>query len=170
MKPRHILRISIAALCFVTISAILWIGWQFLSNLILFPNDIIGTYYEVPIPNDLKVVVINTPDNGSIADEDNEKIVNRVDSLQVVGDYVIGRDSSVFFFLNTITQSVSYFDSKDDLKEEEDIDFDSLYAPTVYYERHRKPYDVLAIIVIVLTSLASSILISKKHFYVRNNR
>jgi hypothetical protein len=81
-------RLLFAALCFIPLSAIVWVGWLFLSDLTLFPNDIIGTYYEVPVPNKLKVISINSPDYGYIVDEDDEKIVNRVDSLQVVGDHV----------------------------------------------------------------------------------
>ena len=155
-------RTLFAVLLYIIISAILWIGWQFLSVLTFFPNDIIGTYIEVPVPNKLKLVVINTPFYGKIVNENDETVVHRVDSLQVVGDYVVGRDSSAFFSLNTITQSVSYYDSKDTLKKTEDIDYDSMLCPLGYYESHRKPYDILMMIVIALISLASSLFIKRK--------
>ena len=155
-------RLFLAILCFLPISAILWVVWLLLSSLTLFPNDIIGTYYEVPVPNRHKAVVINSPDYGYIVNEDDEKIVNRVDSLQVVGDYVFGRDSSVFFSLNTLTKAVTYYESKDQLKESEGIDLDSLNTPIGYYERNRKPYDIGAMIVIVLLSLASSLFFTRK--------
>ena len=155
-------RLLFAALCFIPLSAIVWVGWLFLSDLTLFPNDIIGTYYEVPVPNKLKVIVINSPDYGYIVNEDDEKIVNRVDSLQVVGDHVFGRDSSVFFSLNTLTRAVTYYESKDQMKESEGVDLGSLNTPIEYYEINRKPYDIGAMIVIVLLSLASSLFFTRK--------
>ena len=155
-------RLLFAALCFIPLSAIVWVGWLFLSDLTLFPNDIIGTYYEVPVPNRLKVIVINSPDYGYIVNEDDEKIVNRVDSLQVVGDHVFGRDSSVFFSLNTLTRAVTYYESKDQMKESEGVDLGSLNTPIEYYEINRKPYDIGAMIVIVLLSLASSLFFTRK--------
>ena len=155
-------RLLFAALCFIPLSAIVWVGWLFLSDLTLFPNDIIGTYYEVPVPNRLKVIVINSPDYGYIVNENDEKIVNRVDSLQVVGDHVFGRDSSVFFSLNTLTRAVTYYESKDQMKESEGVDLGSLNTPIEYYEINRKPYDIGAMIVIVLLSLASSLFFTRK--------
>ena len=127
-------RLLFAALCFIPLSAIVWVGWLFLSDLTLFPNDIIGTYYEVPVPN----------------------------SLQVVGDHVFGRDSSVFFSLNTLTRAVTYYESKDQMKESEGVDLGSLNTPIEYYEINRKPYDIGAMIVIVLLSLASSLFFTRK--------
>ena len=155
-------RLFLAVLCFLPISAILWVAWLLLSNLTLFPNDIIGTYYEVPVPNKLKVVVINSTDYGYIVNDNDEKIIKRVDSLQVVGDYVFGRDSSEFFSLNTLTNAITYYESEDQLKESEGVDLGSLYTPTEYYEMNRKPYDVGAMIVIVLLSLAFSIFFTRK--------
>ena len=155
-------RLLFAALCFIPLSAIVWLGWLILSDLLLFPNNIIGIYYEVPVPNKLKVIVINSPDYEYIENEDNETIVHNVDSLLVVGDYVFGRDSSLFFSLNTLTEAVTYYESKDQMKESEGVDLDSLKTPGEYYDMNRKPYDIGAMIVIFLLSLASSLYFTRK--------
>lgn len=153
-------RLLLTVICFFPIYAILWVGWVFISDLTFFPNDIIGTYFEVPIPNRLKVIVINCPDYGYIVNDDDVFLdeYNRVDSLQVVGDYVFGRDSSKFFSLNTLTKAVTYYETKDQLEESEGVDLDSLYTPIEYYWLNREPYDNWALIVIGLLSLVFSFL------------
>ena len=80
-------RAFFVALLFVIIYALLWVAWLFVSDLYLFPNDIIGTHYEVPLPNHNRLVSV-VVDYGEIVDDADDVFVRRVDSLQVVGDFL----------------------------------------------------------------------------------
>ena len=104
-------RLVIAALCFILIFAFLWVNWVFWSCLFLFPNDIIGVGIETPLPNKHMVELINDYDYGVIVNNENQIIVSGVDSLKIVEDFVVGRNTESFFSLNTLTDEASFYDS-----------------------------------------------------------
>ena len=154
-------RAFFVALLFVIIYALLWVAWLFVSDLYLFPNDIIGTHYEVPLPNHNRLVSV-VVDYGEIVDDADDVFVRRVDSLQVVGDFVVGRDAAVFFSFNTISKEVVHFDSISQLIESQGLAIDSMFSPSEFYGNHRKPFDTLAGIVIAVISLGLSLLFTRR--------
>ena len=145
-------RAFFVALLFVIIYALLWVAWLFVSDLYLFPNDIIGTHYEVPLPNHNRLVSV-VVDYGEIVDDADDVFVRRVDSLQVVGDFVVGRDAAIFFSFN---------DSISQLIESQGLAIDSMFSPSEFYGNHRKPFDTLAGIVIAVISLGLSLLFTRR--------
>lgn len=154
-------RAFFVALLFVIIYALLWVAWLFVSDLYLFPNDIIGTHYEVPLPNHNRLVSV-VVDYGEIVDDADDVFVRRVDSLQVVGDFVVGRDAAIFFSFNTISKEVVHFDSISQLIESQGLAIDSMFSPSEFYGNHRKPFDTLAGIVIAVISLGLSLLFTRR--------
>lgn len=51
-------RFVVKAICFFFVFVVLYVGWSVYSNLKLFPNDIIGTGYEVRLPNKYKLISV----------------------------------------------------------------------------------------------------------------
>ena len=154
-------RALLIALSSLLIFAVLWFNWNVCANLWLFPNDIIGTYYETPLPNHNRLTV-EVLGHGRIADGDDETVVDGIRELQVVGDYVVGRDSTQYFSLNTLTQEVYYFASENQMTESLGIDLRPLTEPREFYWQHRKPYDILANFVIALFSLGLAVYITRQ--------
>lgn len=145
----------------ILIFAILWFNWSVCESLWIFPNDIFGTYYETPLPNHNNLIIGHLS-YGTITNKDDDVLVNKAKALQVVGDYVVGRDSTHFFSLNTLTQEVRFYDSESQMKDSLGIDLRSMYEPREFYWKHRKPYDILADIVIGLISLGLAFYITKQ--------
>ena len=154
-------RALLIALSSFLIFAVLWFNWNFCANLWIFPNGIIGTYYETPLPNRNRFAV-DVLGHGRIADKDDETVVGGIRELQVVGDYVVGRDSTRYFSLNTPTREVCYYVSESQMKDSLGIDIRPLTEPREFYWQHRKPYDILADIVIALFSLGLAVYITRQ--------
>lgn len=155
-------RLVIAALCFILIFAFLWVNWVFWSCLFLFPNDIIGVGIETPLPNKHMVELINDYDYGDIVNNENQIIVSGVDSLKIVEDFVVGRNTESYFLLNTLTDEASFYDSIGQLKASEGCDFQSMTTPYDYYWTHRKPFDIAADIIMVIISLLLALFFTRK--------
>lgn len=154
-------RAFFVAVFFAVIFALLWVSWLFVSDLCLFPNDIIGTHFEVPLPNHNKLVS-NVIEYGKIVNDADDVLVQRVDSLQVVGDFVVGRDATTFFSFNAISQEVCHFNSISQLMESQGLEVGSMYSPSEFYGKHRKPFDALAGIVIAIFAFGLSLLLAKR--------
>ena len=148
-------RFVLKILCFVFVYALLYVGWVLYSDLKLFPNDIIGTGYEVPIPNNHKLIIAEI-DFGCIEDGEYNTMINRVDSLQVIGDVVIGRDSTDFFTLETNTQISCYYSSAEQLKQAQGIEDYTLLSPIDFYWHHRRVYDIIVNILIAIIAIFCS--------------
>jgi hypothetical protein len=136
-------RFVLKIICFVFVYALLYVGWVLYSNLKLFPNDIIGTGYQVHLPNKYELIILEF-DFCQIEDGEYNIVVDEVDSLQVIGDVVIGRDTTGLFLLQTNAQTISYYSSSDQLKMEQGIDDYSLISPIDFYWKNRRFYDILA--------------------------
>ena len=154
-------RALLIALSSLLIFAVLWFNWNVCANLWIFPNDIIGTYYETPLPNHNRLTV-EVLGHGRIADRDDETVVDGIRELQVVGDYVVGRDSTQYFSLNTLTQEVCYFASENQMTDSLGIDLRPLSESIEFYWQHREPYDILANIVIAMFSLGLAVYITRQ--------
>ena len=137
---------------FIVVFVPLWIGWCTYSDLKLFPNDIIGVGYEAPLPNNYKVQVISIPDYGSISNEADRELIQHVDSLAVIGNIVIGKETSSFFLLNTCTHRLKYYSTLRQLKEAEGIESFSMATPIDYYWINRRPIDVKVELSITIVS------------------
>ena len=153
-------RLVIAALCFIFVLAFLWASWTLFSCLFLFPFDIIGDGIEAPLPNKHSVELINN--HGYIVNSEHRTILSGVDSLQVVDSFVVGRNAESYFSLNTLTGEVSFYDSICQLKASEECDFQPMTTPDDYYWTHRKPFDIVAVCVMVIISLLSALFFTRK--------
>ena len=109
------------------------------------------------------VLLINQYDYGDIVNNENRIIVSGVDSLQIVDDFVVGRNTESYFSLNTLTDEVSFCDSIPQLKALEESDFQQMTTPYDYYWAHRKPFDIAAVIIMVIISLLIALFFTRKH-------
>ena len=148
---RFVVRIIILIIVYVSLYAI----WAYWSDMKLFPHDLIGTGYEVPIPNNHKLIITEI-DFGYIEDDEYNAMINRVDSLQVIGDVVIGKDSTDFFSLETNTQISCYYSSGEQLKQAQGIEDYTLLSPIDFYWHHRRGYDIIVNILIAIIAIFCS--------------
>ena len=142
-------RFVLKIICFVFVYALLYVGWMLFSNLKLFPNDFIGIGYGVHLPNKYELIILEF-DFCQIEDGEYNIVVDEVDSLQVIGDVVIGRDTTGLFLLQTNAQTISYYSSSDQLEKEQGIEDYSLLSPIDFYWQNRRFYDILANILIAV--------------------
>ncbi len=108
------------------------------------------------------VELINDYDYGDIVNNENQIIVSGVDSLKIVEDFVVGRNTESYFSLNTLTDEASFYDSIGQLKASEGCDFQSMTTPYDYYWTHRKPFDIAADIIMVIISLLLALFFTRK--------
>ena len=153
-------RFVLKIICFVFVYALLYVGWMFYSDLKLFPNDIIGTGYRVHLPNKYELIITEI-DFGRIEDGEYNAVVDEVDSLQVIGDFVIGRDTTGLFLLHTNAQTISYYNSSDQLEKGHGIDDYSLISPIDFYWQNRRFYDIIANILIAVLACFCSYMVGR---------
>lgn len=153
-------RFVLKIICFVFVYALLYVGWMLFSNLKLFPNDFIGIGYGVHLPNKYELIILEF---GLCQIEDGEYniVVDKVDSLQIIGDVVIGRDTTGLFLLHTNAQTISYYSSADQLEKEQGIDDYSLKSPIDFYWQNRRFYDILANILIAVIACFCSYMVGR---------
>ena len=154
-KNLYMGRFVVRLFSFIIIYALLYVVWTFWTDLKLFPNDIIGTGYQVHLPNKYELIILEF---GLCQIEDGEYniVVDKVDSLQIIGDVVIGRDTTGLFLLHTNAQTISYYSSSDQLEKEQGIEDYSLLSPIDFYWQNRRFYDILANILIAVLACFSS--------------
>ena len=160
-QVNKIKRPLLIVLWFFLIFVSLWFCWGVCAPLCFFPSDIEGAYYEVPLPNHNKLTV-NHLGYGIITNKDDDVLVKRANEIQVVKDYVVGRDSASFFALNTLTEEVNYYESDSQMKEALRMDHLQMVKPNKYYWNHRSPYDTLATILIAVLSFVLSLCLTKQ--------
>ena len=153
-------RFVLKIICFIFVYALLYVGWVLYSDLKLFPRDIIGTGYGVHLPNKYELIILEF---GFCQIEDGEYhiVVDKVDSLQVIGDVVIGRDTTGLFLLHTNAQTISYYSSSDQLEKEQGIEDYSLLSPIDFYWQNRRFYDILANIFIAVLACFCSYMVGR---------
>ena len=153
-------RFVVKAMCFVFVYAFLYVGWVFYSNLKLFPNDIIGTGYQVHLPNKYELIILEF-DFCQIEDGEYHVVFDNVDSLQVIGDVVIGHDDTGFFSLETKTHNYSTYASAEQLKQAQCVEDLSFFSPIDFYWHNRLIYDIIAGILIAVIAGFCSYFVGK---------
>ena len=88
----------------------LLIGTQVYLDRKVFPRDWIGTYYEVPIANGYRLMATNV-DYGTITDANGVALVDRIDSVQVIGDAVIAKVASQYFLFQPNTGALTQYET-----------------------------------------------------------
>lgn len=148
-KNLYMGRFVVRLFSFIIVYALLHVVWTFWTDLKLFPNDIIGTGYQVHLPNNYELIITEF-DFCQIEDGEYNVVFDNVDSLQVIGDVVIGRDDTGFFSLETKTHNYSTYASAEQLKQAQDIENYTLLSPISFYWHHRRIYDIIANILIAV--------------------
>ena len=119
----------------------------------VFPHDLIGTYYEVSIANGYRLVATNT-DYGTIFDPVGATVVDCIDSVQVIGDAVIGKVASQYFLFQPNTGALTQYETLAQLRQGSNLEPAPLTTVIDHYWQHRRWTDILttlACLVIALT-------------------
>ena len=155
-------RVAYTVAFFLSFFIFLDINWIFWSDVLIFPNDIIGTGYEAPLPNHHQVLVLDI-DYGELENTDDSKwILGRVDSLQVFGDIVVGHDTTGLFSLNTLTDDLRFYQSREELIKDNGIDSLAFLSPIGYYWENRKGCDQIVLVVIIIIAFVCAFYLAKR--------
>ncbi len=156
-------RIVYTVALFISFFLFLDINWIFWSDVLIFPNDIIGTGYEAPLPNHHKIIVVLDIHYGELENADGSKrILEGVDSLQVIGDRVVGHDTTGLFSLNTLTDDLLFYQSREELIKDNSIDSLAFLSPIGYYWEHRKVCDQIVLGVIIIIAFVCAYYLAKR--------
>ena len=141
-------------LVFLLVFIPLLIATQVYLDRKVFPHDLIGTYYEVPITNGFRLMATNV-DYGTITDANGVALVDRIDSVQVIGDAVIGKVASQYFLFQPNTGALTQYDTLAQLRQGCNLEPGAFRTVIDHYWQHRRWTDILttlASLVIALTS------------------
>ena len=142
-------------LVFLLVFIPLLIGTQAYLDRKVFPRDWIGTYYEVPIGNGYRLVATNV-DYGTIIDPAGATVVDCIDSVQVIGDVVIGKVASQYFLLHPNTGTVSQYETSAQLKQDCNLEHAAFKTVIEHYWQHRRWADILTTLACLVIALASA--------------
>ncbi len=141
-------------LVFLLVFIPLLIATQVYLDRKVFPHDLIGTYYEVPIANGYRLVATNV-DYGTIIDSAGATVVDCIDSVQVIGDAVIAKVASQYFLFQPNTGALTQYETLTQLRQGCDLEPGAFRTVIDHYWQHRRWTDIvttLACLVIALTS------------------
>lgn len=141
-------------LVFLLVFIPLLIATQVYLDRKVFPHDLIGTYYEVPIANGYRLVAINV-DYGTIIDSAGATVVDCIDSVQVIGDAVIAKVASQYFLFRPNSGTVSQYETSAQMRQGCNLEPGAFRTVIDHYWQHRRWTDILttlASLVIALTS------------------
>ena len=133
----------------------LLIGTQVYLDRKVFPLDWIGTYYEVPITNGFRLMATNV-DYGTITDANGVALVDRIDSVQVIGDAVIGKVASQYFLFQPNTGAVTQYDTLAQLRQCCNLEPGAFRTVIDHYWQHRRWTDILTTLASLVIALASA--------------
>ena len=142
-------------LVFLLVFIPLLIGTQVYLDRKVFPLDWIGTYYEVPITNGFRLMATNV-DYGTITDANGVALVDRIDSVQVIGDAVIGKVASQYFLLRPNTGTVSQYETSAQMRQGCNLEPAPLTTVIDHYWQHRRWTDILTTLASLVIALASA--------------
>ena len=148
-------------LVFLLVFIPLLIGIQVYLDRKVFPLDWIGTYYEVPITNGFRLMATNV-DYGTINDANGVALVDRIDSVQVIGDAVIGKVASQYFLFRPNTGTVSQYETSAQLRQGCNLEPAPLTTVIDHYWQHRRWTDILTTLACLVIALASAYFIPFK--------
>lgn len=133
----------------------LLIGIQVYLDRKVFPLDWIGTYYEVPITNGFRLMATNV-DYGTITDANGVALVDRIDSVQVIGDAVIAKVASQYFLFQPNTGALTQYDTLAQLRQGCNLEPGAFRTVIDLYWQHRRWTDILTTLTSLVIALASA--------------
>lgn len=139
----------------------LLIGTQAYLDRKVFPRDWIGTYYEVPVANGYRLVATNV-DYGTIIDTDGVTLVDRIDSVQVTDNAVIGVTASQYFLFQPNTGALTQYETLAQLRQGSNLEPAPLTTVIDHYWQHRRWTDILTTLACLVIALASAYFIPSK--------
>ena len=139
----------------------LLIGTQVYLDRKVFPRDWIGTYYEVPVANGYRLVATNV-DYGTIIDTDGVTVVNRIDSVQVIDNAVIGKSASHYFLFQPNKAALIRYETLAQLRQGNNLDSVTLTTAIDHYWRHRRGTDILTTLACLIIALTSAYFIPSR--------
>ena len=139
----------------------LLIGTQAYLDRKVFPRDWIGTYYEVSIANGYRLVATNV-DYGTIIDPAGATVVDRIDSVQVIGDAVIAKVASHYFLFQPNTGALTQYETLAQLRQGSNLEPAPLTTVIDHYWQHRRWTDILTTLASLVIALASAYFIPSK--------
>lgn len=142
-------------LVFLLVFIPLLIATQVYLDRKVFPHDLIGTYYEVPIANGYRLVAINV-DYGTIIDSAGATVVDCIDSVQVIGDAVIGKVASQYFLFRPNTGTVSQYETSAQMRQGCNLEPAPLTTVIDHYWQHRRWADIVTTLACLVIALASA--------------
>ncbi|MBR6946343.1 MAG: hypothetical protein IKH53_00175 [Muribaculaceae bacterium] len=142
-------------LVFLLVFIPLLIATQVYLDRKVFPLDWIGTYYEVPITNGFRLMATNV-DYGTITDANGVALVDRIDSVQVIGDAVIGKVASQYFLFQTNTGALTQYDTLAQLRQGCNLEPGAFRTVIDLYWQHRRWTDILTTLTSLVIALASA--------------
>lgn len=148
-------------LVFLLVFIPLLIGTQVYLDRKVFPFDWIGTYYEVPITNGFRLMATNV-DYGTITDANGVALVDRIDSVQVIGDAVIGKVASQYFLFQPNTGALTQYDTLAQLRQGCNLEPGAFRTVIDLYWQHRRWTDILTTLTSLVIALASAYFIPPK--------
>lgn len=148
-------------LVFLLVFIPLLIGTSAYLDRKVFPRDWIGTYYEVPVANGYRLVATNV-DYGTIIDTDGVTLVDRIDSVQVTDNAVIGVTASHYFLFQPNTGALTQYDTLAQLRQGSNLEPAPLTTVIDHYWQHRRWTDILTTLACLVIALASAYFIPSK--------
>lgn len=142
-------------LVFLLVFIPLLIATQVYLDRKVFPLDWIGTYYEVPITNGFRLMATNV-DYGTITDANGVALVDRIDSVQVIGDAVIGKVASQYFLFQPNTGALTQYDTLAQLRQGCNLEPGAFRTVIDLYWQHRRWTDILTTLTSLVIALASA--------------
>ncbi|MBQ9556543.1 MAG: hypothetical protein IJV05_09995 [Muribaculaceae bacterium] len=142
-------------LVFLLVFIPLLIGTQAYLDRKVFPRDWIGTYYEVPVSNGYRLVATNF-DYGTIIDTDWVPVVDRIDSVQVTDNAVIGETASHYFLFQLNTGALFQYETMNQLRQGGNLDPVTFTTVIDHYWQHRRWTDILTSIACLMIALSSA--------------
>ena len=148
-------------LVFLLVFIPLLIGTQVYIDRKVFPHDWIGTYYEVPVANGYRLVATSV-DYGTIIDTDGLTVVDRIDSIQVTDNAVIGVTASQYFLFQPNTGALTQYETLAQLRQGSNLEPAPLTTVIDHYWQHRRWTDILTTLASLVIALASAYFIPSK--------
>lgn len=154
-------------LVFLLAFIVLLIGTETYLNLRIFPHDLIGTYYEVPIGDNYKLVALST-EYCSIVGNDGIVELDSIDSIHVNNGSIIGKrwayggNNSPYFCFATNTGQISRYETMEQLQQERNIQSVTFITMIKYCWNKRRMADILATVTCFFVSLMLTLFLFKK--------
>ena len=109
----------------------------------------------MPVANGYRLVATNV-DYGTIIDPAGATVVDRIDSVQVIGDDVIAKVASHYFLFQPNTGALTQYEALAQLRQGSNLEPAPLTTVIDHYWQHRRWADILTTLVCLVIALASA--------------